>query len=88
MLLYSAEIKIRRAIICHITLQEAQTRLPDFIQRALKGEEVIIEVDKKHSIKLAPIKNGPKRQIGADKGLVEIADDFDAPLDDFQEYMI
>lgn len=30
----------------------------------------------------------PKRQFGSMKGLVEyIADDFDAPLDDFKEYM-
>ena len=30
----------------------------------------------------------PKRRFGSMKGLVEyIADDFDAPLDDFKEYM-
>ena len=27
------------------------------------------------------------RVIGVDKGQVEIADDFDAPLDEFKEYM-
>ncbi len=27
------------------------------------------------------------RVIGSDKGLVDIADDFDAPLDDFKEYV-
>ncbi len=27
------------------------------------------------------------RKIGADKGSVDIADDFDAPLEDFKEYM-
>lgn len=28
-----------------------------------------------------------KRQFGAGKGLVTMADDFDAPLEDFKEYM-
>ena len=29
----------------------------------------------------------PKRQFGAGRGLVTMADDFDEPLEDFQEYM-
>ena len=29
----------------------------------------------------------PERIIGADKGLIEISDDFDEPLEDFKEYM-
>jgi antitoxin (DNA-binding transcriptional repressor) of toxin-antitoxin stability system len=35
-----------------------------------------------------PVRNGKtQRKIGTDKGLIQIADDFTAPLDDFKEYM-
>ena len=41
----------------------------------------LIEVEK-------PEPNLPKRRFGSMKGLVEyIADDFDAPLEEFKEYM-
>lgn len=45
------------------------------------------------SLKLIELEDGkrdktPKRRFGSMKGLVEyIADDFDAPLEDFKEYM-
>jgi Protein of unknown function (DUF2281). len=36
----------------------------------------------------APKKPIPKHQFGSTKGLlIEMSDDFDAPLDDFQEYV-
>ena len=40
------------------------------------GKEIIIRPNSKTN-----------RVIGGDKGLVEIAEDFDAPLDDFKEYI-
>jgi len=40
------------------------------------------------SVKLVAVRNGKAgRRIGADKGLIEIAEDFDAPLDDFKKYI-
>lgn len=50
-------------------------------------------LDDLESLKLIEIErekpvNGPRRRFGSMKGLViEIADDFDAPLEDFEEYM-
>ena len=42
----------------------------------------LIEVEKPVELRL------PKRRFGSMKGLVEhMADDFDAPLEDFEEYM-
>lgn len=42
----------------------------------------LIEVDRKKT------GNKPKRRFGSMKGLVvEMADDFDAPIEDFEEYM-
>ena len=42
----------------------------------------LIEIEQKNT------RTKPKRRFGSMKGLVvEIADDFDAPLEDFEEYM-
>ncbi|MCI0695022.1 type II toxin-antitoxin system prevent-host-death family antitoxin [candidate division KSB1 bacterium] len=72
-----------------VTIQKAQNHLVQLIQKALAGEEVVIVKGKVSLVKLVAVRNGnSERQIGADKGLVKIADDFDAPLDDFKEYMV
>lgn len=74
--------------MCHVTVHEAQTQLATLIQKALLGEEIVIANDKALLVKLVPV--NPlmhSRQVGLDKGLVHIADDFNAPLDEFKEYM-
>jgi len=58
------------------------------IQEAVAGEEVIIAKDNKPIVKLVVLQNTKlERKLGTAKGLVKfIADDFDAPLDDFADY--
>jgi antitoxin (DNA-binding transcriptional repressor) of toxin-antitoxin stability system len=74
--------------MCQVTVHEAQTQLSSLIQKALLGEDIIIGNDKAPLVKLVPVHLlMQSRQIGLDKGLVEIAADFNAPLDDFKEYM-
>ncbi|MEH2417021.1 type II toxin-antitoxin system Phd/YefM family antitoxin [Nostoc sp.] len=71
-----------------ITLAEASQNLPELIEAALSGEEIIIIKDNQPVVKLtpvSPVKHRPK--YGSAKGLVTISDDFDAPLEDFKEYM-
>ncbi|MDZ8109528.1 MAG: type II toxin-antitoxin system Phd/YefM family antitoxin [Nostoc sp. ChiSLP02] len=71
-----------------ITLSEASQHLGDFIEAALNGEEIIIIKDNKPVVKLMPVEPVKRRpKFGSAKGIVTIADDFDAPLEDFQEYM-
>ena len=72
-----------------VTIHEAKTHLSKLIQRALAGEEIIIARGKEPVVKLVAITK-PKRQrrLGmAPHAVIYIADDFDAPLDDFAEYM-
>lgn len=71
-----------------VKLDEAQTQLSDLIDAAIGGEDVFIVKDDQPMVQLVPVE-APKRQpqFGSAKGLVVIADDFDAPLEDFQEYM-
>jgi prevent-host-death family protein len=70
-----------------VTIHEAKTHLSRLIRKVLKGEEVIIAKGSKPLVKLISLeKSRPERKIGSAKGLIVISKDFDAPLDDFQEY--
>jgi antitoxin (DNA-binding transcriptional repressor) of toxin-antitoxin stability system len=77
-------------IMTTITIQEAQTRLSELIHRLTPGEEVIITENDQPVARLtltAPPERKP-RQPGTLRGTVlYMAPDFDAPLDDFKEYM-
>lgn len=71
-----------------ITLAEASENLPDLIEAALSGEEIIIIKDNQPLVKLTPMLPVKRRpQFGSAKGLVTISDDFDAPLEEYMEYM-
>jgi prevent-host-death family protein len=70
-----------------INLDSAQTQLPNLIKEAISGKEVIITKDGKPLVKLVPVATPkPKALFGSAKDLISISEDFDAPLDDFQEY--
>ena len=71
-----------------VTPEEAQQRLPELLQAAMNGESIVIAIDSAHSVQLVPVaKRHGQRQFGSARGMVRIADDFDAPLEDFEEYM-
>jgi antitoxin (DNA-binding transcriptional repressor) of toxin-antitoxin stability system len=73
-----------------VSLQEAQSRLPDLIHSLTPGDEVVITENGQPLARLtlaAPAERKP-RQLGTLKGtVVSMAPDFDAPLDDFKDYM-
>jgi antitoxin (DNA-binding transcriptional repressor) of toxin-antitoxin stability system len=70
-----------------VNIHVAKARLSELIQKVLLGEEVIIARDNKPLIKLVALKAPPqKRQLGLSKGKIRIAEDFDAPIDDFEDY--
>ncbi|HEX6291520.1 MAG TPA: hypothetical protein VFZ66_20220 [Herpetosiphonaceae bacterium] len=71
-----------------VELNEVQTQLSRLIEQALRGEEVVITQVDKPVLKLVRIPSSvPRRKRGSAKGQIQIAPDFDAPLDDFQAYM-
>ncbi len=72
-----------------VTIHEAKTHLSRLIQEALAGEEVIIAKNRTPLVRLDVLPGArPERSIGGAKGLVvRMDDDFNEPLDDFQEYM-
>jgi antitoxin (DNA-binding transcriptional repressor) of toxin-antitoxin stability system len=71
-----------------VTLDEAKAQLADLIDAALQGETISIAKDEEHAVQLVPIVRSKGRpQFGSARGLSVMADDFDAPLEDFKEYM-
>ncbi len=67
-------------------IAEAKARLPSLVRETLAGTEVIIAKDNKPLVKLVPLSSGP-RAPGTAKGQIWMAPDFDAPLEDFEDYM-
>lgn len=72
-----------------VTIHEAKTHLSRLIKRALAGEEIIIAKGKRPVVKLVALPEArQQRRIGGAKEAIKfIADDFDAPLADFEAYM-
>ncbi len=73
-----------------VTLEEAQVLLAKLIEQLQPGEEIVITRDQKPVARLiAEAKpERPPRRMGTLKGTVlYMAADFDAPLEDFKEYM-
>jgi len=71
-----------------ITLEEAQAKLKELIDKLTPGEEVVITENQRPVAKLVAAEKSVERKLGTLKGTVlYMAPDFDAPLEDFKEYM-
>ena len=72
-----------------VTIHQAKTNLSRLIQESLTGETVVIAKGHEPLVRLTPIARRTRaRRLGGVKGLVKfMADDFNAPLPDFQEHM-
>ena len=71
-----------------LTLNEAQNQLLKLLQSVSEWQEVIIKNSEGQNfqlILLPTVSNKP--QFGGAKGLVKMLDNFDDPLDDFEDYM-
>jgi antitoxin (DNA-binding transcriptional repressor) of toxin-antitoxin stability system len=70
-----------------VNVHEAKTHLSRLIEEALAGEEIVIARGNEQVVRLVLVESArPHRTLGWAKGQIRIADDFDAPLDDFSEY--
>jgi prevent-host-death family protein len=73
-----------------INLAEASQQLPELVEAAMNGEEIIITKDEQPVVKLTSVTQQTKRypaKAGSAKGLITMSDDFDEPLEDFKDYM-
>ncbi|MEM6530371.1 MAG: DUF2281 domain-containing protein [Chloroflexota bacterium] len=72
------------------SLKDAQEHLKQLIDDAQNGKTVVITVEDNRAVKLVPVTEPivrKPRQAGSARGKIWMADDFDAPLSDFDEYM-
>ena len=72
-----------------VTLEEAKAHLDELIQEAGAGGEIVITRDEKPIARLSAPSRETRRwaAFGLLKGEIEMAPDFDAPLEDFRPYM-
>ena len=71
-----------------ISLADASEDLVRLVEAALQGQEIVILKDNQPVVKLTLLEPPQKRrQPGSANGLIWMSDDFDAPLEDFKEYM-
>jgi antitoxin (DNA-binding transcriptional repressor) of toxin-antitoxin stability system len=71
-----------------VAMELAQETLPQLIAVVARGEHVVITRDQIPVAELVPVMGAnPKPLFGSAKGMIEMSDDFDAPIDDFREYM-
>jgi antitoxin (DNA-binding transcriptional repressor) of toxin-antitoxin stability system len=65
----------------------ANIPLSDLIESVVKGEEVVFTKNNLPVAKLVAMRlENAKPQFGSAKGLFKMAEDFDEPLEDFDEY--
>lgn len=70
-----------------IDLKEAKNRLDELIEEVASGENVIITRSDGLSFQIVPITTEePRPKFGSAKGLIQMSDDFDEPLEDFEDY--
>ena len=69
-------------------MHKAKSNLSQLVKRAEAGEDVIIARNGKPVARLTRIKAG-KRELpwGVFKGEMQMADDFDAPLEEMKDYV-
>jgi antitoxin (DNA-binding transcriptional repressor) of toxin-antitoxin stability system len=70
-----------------VSVEEAKANLDDLVDAAVSGEEVVIARDEEHLVRLVPVpRTNPRPQFGSARGLITMSEDFEEPLEEFEEY--
>jgi prevent-host-death family protein len=77
-------VSTRRATSPIVNVAEAKARLPELIERAAKGEEIVLARNGKPQARLVALADDRRslRVPGKGKGRFKMRRDFDAPLPD------
>ena len=71
-----------------LTASEALAKLSALMKAVEQGEKVLVASEDDEMIQAITVQSPPQpRKAGSAKGTFFMADDFDAPLEDFKEYM-
>lgn len=70
-----------------VNMHDAKTRLSELVAAAERGEEVLIARDGRPAARLVAVsEQHPPVRLGVLAGQIKLADDFDAPLPEFEPY--
>jgi prevent-host-death family protein len=64
-----------------VGVHEAKTHLSRLLRRVAEGEEVVITRDGRPAARLVPIAPPARREVGFDRDILAVPDDFDDPLE-------
>ena len=64
-----------------VGVHEAKTHLSRLLRRVAEGEEIVITVGGRPAARLVPIGPPGLREVGFDRDILDVPDDFDVPLD-------
>ena len=71
-----------------LTVDEAKNQLSELLKAASKGEQVIIQNHEGQDFQLISLPTTVKHpQYGSAKGIVKMLENFDDPIEEFEEYM-
>jgi prevent-host-death family protein len=63
-----------------VGVHEAKTHLSRLLRRVAAGEEIVITSSGRPTARLVPFDATVRREFGFDHGILEVPQDFDAPL--------
>lgn len=70
-----------------VNIAEAKARLAELIEAALRGEDVVISRRNQPVVRLVAVDESRRKPVfGRYRGRIRLAEDFDAPLPDFEDY--
>ena len=70
-----------------VSVEEAESQIAALIEKAARGEEIVLVRNGQAVARLSPAGASGRRRAGMGRGVIRhIADDFDAPLADFDPY--
>ena len=70
-----------------VSVAQAVKEMDALLDQAKQGEEVVIIANKGEAFKLVALPRTPSPRFGSAKGQVRIGDDFEAPVEGFEEYL-
>jgi prevent-host-death family protein len=63
-----------------VNIHEAKTHFSRLLRRVAGGEEIVITRAGEPVARLVPLEHPRRRELGRDRGVFEVPEDFDAPL--------
>ena len=70
-----------------VSAAEAVKEIDNLLNQVQQGRDVVIIGASGAAFKLIPLPRAPQPRFGSAQGQVRIGADFDAPIEDFEEYM-